>query len=131
MGESEHALLQTIVSQNQTMLLRMDEFVTKDDLMAIQHSVQKHDDFINGNGTEGAKSRLNLLELSVRQLTAKIDEWGKDISTAMKTIAQQVINRMALKLLLGLGAALVIPLILWVTGVIYEASILIRPTPIP
>lgn len=100
---------------------KLSTVATKDDLRALAVHVDEIDHntdvFINGNGKEGAKVRLDRLERDLRSVQEEV-----------RCIVDNVSNKITMRLIKTFGIPLGIALILWVAQVIYNASI---QSPVP
>lgn len=64
--------------------------ITTKEFAALKDVVCKHDDFIDGNGNKGAKTRIELLEESVRRIEKSIEKMNDRIVMLIITIGGSV-----------------------------------------
>jgi hypothetical protein len=98
MSAGDAELLQQIFQQNAMILEHMTRLPTIEDLNEVKAEVKEHDKFINGNGTLGAKTRLEVIEVKVGDLLKRLDKIASDV--AREALAK-MIQYVGVPLLLG------------------------------
>jgi len=115
MAESEKVILEllhNISSQLDVVATKEDVHMLTKRIDDVECDMQTFDIFINGNGKEGARTRLYLIE-------ARLD----DIQKKYDAITEDVVNKITIRLLKILGAPIALSIILWVAKIIYDASV--------
>jgi hypothetical protein len=109
MATGDEELLQQIFQQNAMILEHMTRLPTIEDLNEVKAEVKEHDKFINGNGTQGAKTRLVVIE-------KQLDDWAKRLDKLANDVAKDALA----KLVQLVGVPLLLGAIAWAAKTLME-----------
>lgn len=110
-GEDLVSSLNALKDQQQELIETLSALPSLRDVEEIQADILRHEVFINGNGTEGAKTRISKVETAV-----------KDLGVQIQKLPDEVVNKIVVKIAAIVG----IPVLLAVVTLLYEASLHLR-----
>jgi hypothetical protein len=93
-----HQLIEQQNTQHTEMMRVLRDLPTKEDLAEVKAEVHEHDQFINGNGTPGAKTKLALVEEKVNAMLLRFDKLSSDVA---KDALAKLVQLVGVPLLLG------------------------------